>query len=379
MKQFTRIAFAVAALTLVAGCSRQVNVKFGFVGPISGPLAEIGKDMLHGAEIAVEELNRDGFIIDGKRAHFELVVEDDGSDAEKGKAAVKRLIDAGIVGAIGHFNSGVAIPTSAQFAAAGVPEFSLATNPKYTRMGNKTAFRILADDVEQGGALARLAIDKFKAKTPFIVDDQTTFGTGIAEEMGKVFKNKNIQIPRESIAKAADPAKADYSELVKKIIANNTDVLLYGGTEEAGIPFLKALRAAGSQAKFVGGDGMCAPSIVKSGGGAADNNFYCSIPGTPAAWLSQGINFTQMYKQKFGEPGGQSALTYESIHVMAQAMERARSTDPKAYLPELTKGPFDGKVQGAVEFDQKGDIKDGTVAIYQTSNGTLSEQRALTQ
>jgi len=68
---------------------------------------------------------------------------------------------------------------------------------------------------------------------------------------------------------------------------------------------------------------------------------------------------------------------YDGIHIFAQAMQEASSSDPAVYLPFLAKGSFDGKIQGSVEFDEKGDVKDGTVVIYQSIGGELVEQRSV--
>ena len=365
----------------MAGCSRQLEVKLGFVGPISGPLADIGKDMLQGTQVAVEELNREGFLIDGRRAHFTLLVEDDKSNRDEGTAAVKRLLDKGIVGAVAHFNSGVAIPNAPLFAAAGVPEFSLATNPKYTHSGWKTAFRILGDDNEQGNALVRLATDKLKIKTPYVVDDQSVVGVGIREIIMNLYKKKGENVPAASTPKEAEKApKEQYVAMAKKVIENKSDAVLFAGTQEAGVPLLKALRETGWNGYFLGPDGMCAMGAVKEAGAEADSKYLCVLPGAPASWLSNGINFIQLFKSQFNaEPGGQAAFTYESVHVMAEAMERARSIDPHKYVPELTKAPFPGKVQGSIAFDEKGDIKDATTVVYAVVDGKLVEQRALSQ
>ena len=147
MKQIIRIVCVIGAVFLASACSRQVTVKIGVVGPMSGPLAAFGKDMAKGAEVAMDEMNKDAFIVGGKRAHFELLVEDDKASADEGKAAAKRLIDAGVVAVFGHLNSGVSIAAAPLYAAAGIPQLSVSTNPKYTRMGLKTTFRITADDI----------------------------------------------------------------------------------------------------------------------------------------------------------------------------------------------------------------------------------------
>ncbi len=373
MKRLLHIACALAALTLLGACSRQVTVKIGVVAPMSGPLAQYGKDIANGAQIAVDELNSDHFSIRGKRARFELVIEDDKASPDAGKTAAQRLIDADVAAVFGHFNSGVSIAAAPLYAAAGVPQLSVSTNPKYTRMGLKTAFRITADDIQQGATLARLISEKLRARAPYIVDDRTLFGVGIADEVNRSLQAKNLKPPRDSI----DAKSAHYAELAQKIKDTHADTVFFGGDEAAGLPLLKALRAAGSSAKFVVADAMCDASTIKGAAGSADANYYCTVAGVPPSWLSSGIDFMEMYKARFGAPGAYSALSYDGIHILAQAMQQAGSIKPGEYLPVLAKGSFSGKIQGAIEFDGKGDIKDGTVVIYQSIGGQLVEQRNL--
>lgn len=362
------------AFSLLGGCSRNVVVKIGVVAPMSGSLAQYGKDIANGAQIAIDELNADQFNIGGKRAKFELVVDDDKASPEEGKLAAKRLIDAGVVGIFGHFNSGVSIAAAPIYAAAGIPQLSVSTNPNYTRMNLKTTFRITADDIQQGATLGKLMSEKLRAKSIYTLDDKTTFGVGLVEEVAKVLKAKNIVAPNESI----DAKAANYDAIAKKVTDANADVVFFGGDEGVGLPLLAALRKAGSTAKFVAADAMCDPSTVKNAKGTADSNFYCTIAGVPPSWLSAGIGFTQLYKAKYGQPGAYSTLSYDGLHVLAQAMQEANSSDPAKYLPALAKGSFDGKIQGSVEFDSKGDLKDGgTVVIYQAIGGSLTEQRNL--
>lgn len=373
MKHFIRIACALAALLLLGACSRQVTVKIGVVAPMSGPLAQYGKDIANGAQVAVDELNSDHFSINRKRARFELVIEDDKASPEEGRAAAKRLIDAGVAAVFGHFNSGVSIAAAPLYAEAGIPQLSVSTNPKYTRMGLKTAFRITADDIQQGATLARLIGEKLRTRSLYLVDDRTMFGVGIADEVERGVKGKKLQAARESV----DGKSADYDELAKKIMEANADVVFFGGDEAVGLPLLKALRKTGSTAKFVVADAMCDVSTLKGAEGSANSNYFCTVAGVPPSWLSAGIGFMDLYKAKFGTPGAYSTLAYDGVHVLAQAMQEAGSTNPETYLPVLAKGSFSGKIQGAIEFDSKGDIKDGTVVIYQSIGGQLIEQRNL--
>lgn len=368
-----RIVGALGALVLLSACSREVTVKIGVVAPMSGALAQYGKDIANGAQVAVDELNSDHFTIKGKRARFELVVEDDKASPDEGKLAAQRLIDAEVVAVFGHFNSGVTIAAAPLYAQAGIPQLSVSTNPKYTRMGLKTTFRITADDIQQGATLGRLISEKLRSKALYIVDDKTLFGVGIAAEVERAVKHRKLEPTLESV----DGKTADYASLAQKIAATSPDVVFFGGDEAVGLPLLKALRGSGSTARFVVADAMCDPSTVKGAQGAANANYYCTIAGVPPSWLSAGIGFMELYKQKYGAPGAYSALSYDGIHVLAQAMQEAGSEESSAFLPVLAKGSFSGKIQGAIEFDAKGDIKDGTVVIYQSIGGQLVEQRNL--
>ena len=159
-------AFAtLAALSHLAAAQEQV-VKIGHVGPVSGAIAHLGKDNEYGARLAIEELNAKGVSINGQKVKFELVAEDDAADPKQGTAAAQKLVDAKVSGVVGHLNSGTTIPASKINSDAGIPQISpSSTNPKYTRQGFKTAFRLVADDVHLGGTLGRYAVNELKGKS----------------------------------------------------------------------------------------------------------------------------------------------------------------------------------------------------------------------
>lgn len=374
MYRVLRCAASILVLSFLAACSREVTIKIGVAAPMTGPLAQYGKDIAQGAQIAADELNEDRFIIDGKRAHFELVIEDDKAKPEEGLAVAKRFIDAKVNGVFANFNSGVTIPASKLYADAGIPQISVSTNTKYTRQGLKTAFRITADDAQQGHTLGVLVTDKLRAKSIYVVDDTTPFGVGLVDEINKVFATKNLTVPHESV----DAAKADYAAIAQRIKESKADVVLFAGDQAVGLPLLKEIRKNDTSLRFVVADAMCDDSTVKDAKGDADSNYYCTIAGVPSSWLSAGAGFVDLYKKKYNvAPGNYSTLAYDGIHIFSQAMQEANSIDPATYLPKLATGSFDGKIQGAVEFDAKGDIKDGTVVIFQSIGGKLEEQRSL--
>jgi branched-chain amino acid transport system substrate-binding protein len=183
MNKFARLSlFAAAAIALTACGNKEeqpaadasaaaadaggeVVVKIGQVSPMTGPIAHLGKDNEFGARLAIEDLNAEGVEIGGKKVKFELVSEDDQADPKIGTQVAQRLVDAQVVGVVGHLNSGTTIPASKIYSDAGIPQISpSATNPDYTKQGYKTTFRVIANDVQQGKALGEFAVDNLKAK-----------------------------------------------------------------------------------------------------------------------------------------------------------------------------------------------------------------------
>src|SRR5690606_38362162 len=113
----------------------------------------------------------------------------DAADPKQGTAAAQKLVDSKVNGVIGHLNSGTTIPASKLYSDAGIPQISpSATNPKYTRNGYKTAFRVVADDVHLGGTLGKYAVQQLKGKNVAVIDDRTAYGQGVADEFEKAAK-----------------------------------------------------------------------------------------------------------------------------------------------------------------------------------------------
>ena len=169
-----KYSLVAAAAVLAFSAQAQTVVKIGHVGPISGAIAHLGKDNENGARLAIEDLNAKGISIGGAKVKFELVAEDDAADPKQGAAAAQKLVDGKVNGVIGHLNSGTSIPASKIYSDAGIPQISpSATNPKFTRQGYKTTFRVVADDVHLGGTLGRYAVKTMKGKNIAVIDDRT--------------------------------------------------------------------------------------------------------------------------------------------------------------------------------------------------------------
>ena len=354
----------LAALSTLAVAQEQV-VKIGHVGPLSGAIAHLGKDNEYGARLAIEELNAKGVSINGKKVKLELVAEDDASDPKQGTAAAQKLVEARVSGVIGHLNSGTTIPASKIYSDAGIPQISpSSTNPKYTRQGFKTAFRVVADDVHLGGTLGRYAVNELKGKSIAVIDDRTAYGQGVAEEFEKAVKAAGGNLVSHEFT--TDKA-TDFMPILTTLKGKKPDIIFFGGMDAVGGPMMKQMKSLGIKAKFMGGDGICTNEMIKLAGDAmADGQVVCAEAGGVDGALKKGMDdFGTKFKKRFNDDVKlYSPYVYDAVYVMVDAMQRAKSSEPAKYLPELAKTTGYKGVTGTISFDAKGDIKNGALTLY---------------
>ena len=371
------IALSVAAAFASTAQAQTVTVKLGHVAPMTGGQAHYGKDNEAGAKLAIADLNKAGVKIGGKTIKFELISEDDGADPKQGTAAAQKLVDAKVSGVIGHLNSGTTIPASKLYHDAGIPQISpSSTNPKYTRQGYKTAFRVVADDVHLGGTLGRYAIQDLKGKTVAIVDDRTAYGQGVADEFEKGVKAAGGKV----VGRQYTTDKAtDFMAILTNIKGKKPDVVFFGGMDNVAGPMLRQMKQLGISAKFMGGDGICTTSLPKLAGDALGNDMiYCAeAGGVEGKYVAKYAAFRERVKKEVGTDVVLYApYVYDATMVMAEAMKKANSTDPKKVLAELAKIQYDG-VMGPIAFDNKGDIKGGTLTLYTFKNGAREQVKVI--
>ena len=343
-----------------------IEIKIGHVGPLTGQIAHLGKDNENGARLAVDEANAANLKIDGKDAKFVLVAEDDQADPKVGTTVAQKLVDAKVVGVVGHLNSGTAIPASPIYSQAGIPVISgSATNPKLTEQGFKTQFRVVARDDQQGPAIASYLAANNKPKTVAVIDDATAYGEGIANEVEKTLKAANIKVlPRE---KGTDKT-TDWKAILTKLKGRSPDAVFYGGMDATGGPLVKQGRELGIKAVFSFGDGACTDEMTKLAGAAAEG-MLCSQAGIPPQAADK--KFLDAYKKKFNvDPILYAPFTYDATNLLIEGMKKANSAEPAKYLSELAKIDFAGAT-GRIAFDEKGDRKEAEITIFTMKNGKI--------
>jgi branched-chain amino acid transport system substrate-binding protein len=331
-------------------------------------------DNEYGARIAVDELNSKGVLIGGNMANFILLTEDDGADPKQGTAAAKKLVDSKVAGVVGHLNSGTSIPASKIYSDAGIPQISpSATNPKYTRQGFKTTFRIVADDAQLGWTLGRYAAKELKGKSIAVIDDRTAYGQGVADEFQK---GVNAAGGKTVAREFTNDKATDFTAILTNLKAKKPDIVFFGGMDAVAGPMIRQMKQLGIKAKFMGGDGICSSELPKMAGGEMDDDqVVCAEAGGVKGEQKNAMDdFKVRFKKKFNtEVQIYAPYVYDALNVMVAAMEKAGSSDPEKYLPVLAKTRNYKGITGDISFDEKGDVKNAYITLYTYRGGRRLE------
>jgi branched-chain amino acid transport system substrate-binding protein len=353
-----------AAAPAAAPAAQGMVVKIGHVGATSGAVAHLGKDNENGARMAIDELNAAGVKIGDQVARFELLAEDDAADPKQATAAAQKLADANVNGVVGHLTSGATLPASQIYNDAGIPQITpSSTNPKYTRQGFAGAFRLVADDAQQGGALGRYSVDTLKAKTVAVIDDRTAYGQGLADEFAKAAVAAGATLVGHEYT---NDKATDFNAILTTLKAKKPDVIFFGGMDAVGGPMLRQMKKLGFTSKLVGGDGLCTSEMIKLSAEALGNEqVYCvEAGGVDGGEVAANEKFRADFKAKFGvDVQAYAGYAYDGVKLLAAAMQAAGSADPKVYLPALKAIQYSG-ASGNVAFDEKGDRKNAALTLY---------------
>ena len=343
-----------------------LEARIGAASPLTGPQAHLGKDNENGTRMAIDDANAKGIVIGGKKVHFELVSEDDQADPKTATIVAQKLVDDNVSGVIGHLNSGTTIPAAKIYSDNGIPQISpSATAVAYTHQGFKTAFRVMANDAQQGSALGVYAAKNLNAKKIAVIDDRTAYGQGLADEFIKAATAAGAEIVAHEYT---SDKSVDFTAVLTAVKARQPDLIFYGGMDAQGAPMARQLKALALNVRFMMGDGGRTPEFIKLAEDAAQG-VYASLPGVPLDKMPGGKDFSQRYEAKFKQPIQLYApYCYDAVNVMIAAMQKAGSVEPAKYLPALASVSNDG-ITSKIQFDANGDLKGGAVTLYQVQHG----------
>ncbi len=360
-------AFSVSA----QGKAPDFAVKIGVMGPFTGDAASIGTEQLNWAKLAVEDFNT------SSGWKVELVEGDTQLDPSKAVTVAESLIaNKDIYGVVGPAGSQEVEAVAAKFKDARLVHVSpSATRTTLTTSGFDTFFRVVPTDAAQGPTDANFMAKQLKATKLFIIDDQTSYSTGLADSAEKAFKDAGgTVIGHESVTQK----DVDFSALATKIKASGAEVVFFPGQiASQGALLAKQFQEQGIKITLFGADGFFSSDDFIKGAAGATEGAFVSAFAPDISGLASSAEVVKRYTAKYGSFGTFGPPTYAATTVVLEAMKRAFDANGKldraAIRDQVAK--TDQKLSvlgGPLAFDQNGDVKNAQFYIFQVKSGKFT-------
>jgi branched-chain amino acid transport system substrate-binding protein len=328
----------------------------GYLGPLTGDSANLGINIHRGVELALDLWN-------AANADCKVTLKDYDSQGDPQKApalADQAIADKTILGIVGPAFSGESKAVDPKFDQAVLPTITAsATNPDLSKNGWKIFHRMLATDAKQGPDVAKYIRDTLKAKSVFVIDDQSEYGKGLADQVRSTLGA--LATGTDSI----DPKASDYSAAVTKVKTANPAVVFYGGYYNEAGKLVKQLRDGGVKATFVSGDGAADQGFIKAAGPASKDAIIscpCNINGNDA--------FLKAYKAKFNDdPRTYGAEAYDATNTFFAAFA-AGKLDRASINTFLATYDAEGASR-RIKWDANGEVAEYPTFIFKSDAKTL--------
>jgi branched-chain amino acid transport system substrate-binding protein len=355
------------ALALANPALAAEEVKIALFVILSGPGVDLGQMSRDGAEMAAEDVNASGGIKALGGAKMKLVVADVTSNVAQGPSVTERILSTEkISGAVGYGMSQMTLTCLPVIEKSQVPLLTSSISDKITQQGYKYVFEICPKGSQFGATQVKfLTFLKDKYKIPVekvgFVYENTAYGTSTAEGLKATALKEGYKI---GLFEAYDARFTDASPLVTKIKASGVNVIFpvsYTTDAELIISTMQAMHV--NPLVIGGGAGFIWPDIYKALGNKINGVFSVGS----WSWDSKNImsdphrkSVVERYKKKFGTfMPEQAGEHYAMVWTLKDAIEKARSTDPKKIRDtlasiEITSGPAAIMQPGKIKFDKTG-------------------------
>ena len=320
----------------------------GYYGDLSGRTSSFGQSTKNGVEMAADEINKAGGI-NGRT--IQIITEDDQGEPNKAATVVTKLINQDkVIALLGEVASSNSLAAAPKAQGAKVPMISpSSTNPAVTQVGDYI-FRVCFIDPFQGEVMAKFSANNLKAKRAAILYDfNSDYSRGLYQFFKRSFTQLGGQIVSEQSYTQGD---RDFSGQLTAIRSSNPEVIYVPGYYgEVGV-IANQTKQLGIKAPLLGGDGWDAPQLWQLGGASLNgdyiSNHYSVDDPSPAIQ-----KFVADYKARFNIlPDALAALGYDSMKVLADAIQRAGTTENAKLRDAIAQTKNFPGVTGQITIDQ---------------------------
>ncbi len=347
-----RHLLAVGALWLscVAAAWCADPIRIGVVNEITGPQAEGGRFTINGIQLALDEINQAGGLLGRK---VELRIEDNASTNPGTVLALSKLLSDGrLAGIIGPIRSTQIQAVAPTIAKAGIPTMIGGSEPSLTRVNNRWVFRVRPNDSYSSRVMADFGVNTLKYRKWAIVHSTDAFGTGGRNALTEALKALGVE---PLLAQGYTNNAQDFTPVVLAIKKSGAEVI---GTYMTNSPdqgiFARQLRQLGVNVAWIGSPTTISVTALQLAGEAlhgsyAITDFTVDMNDTTRA-------FAKRYRDRYNlTPDTFSAWAYDAMHLLANAIRDAKSTEPEAVRKALLAIRGYEGVEGRYQFDEFGD------------------------
>ena len=349
-----KIIAMLAGATMMMSCGANQSqeesstIKVGGMGPLTGSAAMYGITVDKGAKLAFEEINANGGVL-GKK--FEYISLDEKADPIEAVNAYNKLTDEGVVAILGSVTSKPTLAVAELAAQDGIPMITpTGTQINITDAG-PNIFRVCFTDPYQGSTLAKFSKDKLGAKTATImVNTSSDYSDGIANAFIKQAEKEGIKVVAKEGYSDGDK---DFKAQLTKINSENPDILVVPEYYELSALIATQAREIGMKSTFVGPDGWdgIIGALDSSSYSVVDNSYFTNHYSTEDN-NEKVQSFLKKYREKYNEePTAFSALAYDTVYVLKNAIDKAGTTDKTELTKAIKASDMDG-VTGHLTFDE---------------------------
>jgi branched-chain amino acid transport system substrate-binding protein len=329
------LAVVLVALALVAGGpgAQPAPVKLGLAAAVSGGSAASGEAIKRGLSIAMDEINGKGGVLGGRK--LELVVRDDEGNPQKGVTIARELVEREKVAAVfGGLHTTVAlaqVPVWHELATPYVGTWAAGTNITRNGKAPNFVFRVSANDDEVDKYLVRYAAEQLKRGKPGLLLENTAWGQSNEVGLTKWFGERGVKAVGVEKFNWNDP---DMSPQLLRLRQGGADVVMLVANAPEGAQVVKSKAKVGWEVPIVSHWGISGGRFAELTGELSDGVVFVQTYSFFAKQSARGDVVLKALKDKYGVKGPEdvtapvgTANAYDALHLVALAIEQARSTD----------------------------------------------------
>lgn len=346
-----------------------VDIKIGYIGPLTGGAAFLGQEQLNFMKVATQIFNEEtGF-------NVQIVEGDDQINADEGKIVAERMIaDDSILAVVGPAGSQVCESTQPLFQEANMVHITPScTRTSLTDPGTPTFFRAVPTDADQGPTVARFMVEQLGVQSAYLVDDQSSYAVGLTDEVAAALNELGVTtVERTSVPQDV----TDFSSLVTTIMASNPGVVFFPGQIGGQLGTMAVqLREQGYEGAYFLADGGFDLNWVGAAGAAAEGT-YVSFFAPDPHFVPQARDYVSRYETQFGDFGAFGGPAGLAARIVLEAIERCHAANDLSRACVVTEtaatNMTDSLLGIPVSFGAGNQIEGGEFFIFQVQDGKFT-------